>query len=98
MEKVNLLMGMSPVWWCVSWLWCSEPKGPGTARVQVSEGAQGTSRDQDRMMPGTDTKRASLEGLVSWRKTKEVLFKTDVTARGKAWGKTGKKVEVDGRS
>lgn len=25
-EKVNLLMGMSPVWWCVSWLWCCEPR------------------------------------------------------------------------
>lgn len=66
--------------------------------MQVRESAQGTSRDQDRMMPGTDTKRASLEGLVSWRKTEEVLFETDVTARGKAWGKTEKKVEVDGRS
>lgn len=49
-------------------------------------------------MPGTDTKRASLEGLVGWRKIEEVLFKTDVTARGKTWGKTGKKAEVDGRS
>lgn len=32
-ENVNSLMGMSPVWWRVSWLWWREPKGPGTARV-----------------------------------------------------------------